>query len=756
MMAMGGLAAGCQNDHADASDGGSGSSGESADDADPSGPVDSSGDETGAGGTVELSGSVQKGPFVLGSSVQVTPIDAAGEPLGDVYPTATNNDLGEFSIELPMPGPVSIESSGFYYNEVSGELSGAELTLRAIYVSSGPGPQEAYVNLITHLTEGRVRTLLGQGQEYGEAITQAEAELRVALGVGLPDFDPAAVGTDMNLLGGNAPANQYLLAVSSVLAQVGVIRAGGVDGPIDANLQAAVNEISSDLADDGSIGPALRAEVDAGDLALDSAAVMAAFAARLAEIGSNADVPNIDEVLDQDDDLVLNIDDNCKQVSNAAQFNTDADAFGDACDNCEAVANDDQIDLDVDEVGDACDSECGDAVVGPMEECDDSVNGNNTDDCTDLCTTPVCGDAIVWSGEDCDDGNPVDGDGCNTGCVASGQVVWELVESNAGEDTAYALDVDSTGATIFIGRSGSGFLRKVTPDGMEDWTTPLAGGINFIYFAITATPNDDVVIAGVELGTSTVARYSEMGDEIDSAVGTGSPMALAGKHPNGIAFAGRETPDAWVGLLDDNLDVVWQQYIPPVSGNSTARSVAYRPDGSLAFGLQLSAGGGSYPNVVSVRDLTGAEIWAVEAFNTNSIEPQVAAGPAGEVVAASHEYVPPALTTSVAAFDADGVPTWDYTHDIGMECFLGGLQMDGQGRTVVGLRVVEDGDATPQVIKLDTDGTLLWTWEYPSMAGENHEIVDIAIDPTNDEILVLVRHNAGQFGDEIWLGRLTQ
>lgn len=50
--------------------------------------------------------------------------------------------------------------------------------------------------------------------------------------------------TETSLLAGDTPPNEYLLAVSTVLAQAGAIRAGGIDGPRDANLQAIVSEIS--------------------------------------------------------------------------------------------------------------------------------------------------------------------------------------------------------------------------------------------------------------------------------------------------------------------------------------------------------------------------------------------------------------------------------------------------------------------------------------------------------------------------------
>jgi cysteine-rich repeat protein len=79
---------------------------------------------------------------------------------------------------------------------------------------------------------------------------------------------------------------------------------------------------------------------------------------------------------DTDEDGVKNVDDNCPDVSNASQLNSDSDDEGDACDadddgdgvadtadNCPLNANEAQADADDDGVGDACEDDAPSTLV---------------------------------------------------------------------------------------------------------------------------------------------------------------------------------------------------------------------------------------------------------------------------------------------------------------------------------------------------------------------------------------------------------
>ena len=58
---------------------------------------------------------------------------------------------------------------------------------------------------------------------------------------------------------------------------------------------------------------------------------------------------------DDDNDTILDTADNCRIVSNPDQANNDSDGLGDACDNCPNISSPDQADSDGDGAGDVCD-----------------------------------------------------------------------------------------------------------------------------------------------------------------------------------------------------------------------------------------------------------------------------------------------------------------------------------------------------------------------------------------------------------------
>jgi cysteine-rich repeat protein len=666
--------------------------------------------EEGAEDTILLQGSVQKGPLVLGSSVEVAPLDAAGNPTGTVFGTSTINDAGEFWVEVPKSGPVSIEGSGYYYNEITGDISGSWISLRAIYMASKTETHPITINPVTHLTHERVRTLRDQGQTFADAIAIAEQELQVALGIGLADLDIAQPGTALDILGGDTPDNAYLFAVSTVLAQGGVDLAGGPDGSIDGHLQVLMNEIAFDLADDGQIAPELRATIDAAELGFNTATVEAALAARLAVMGSNAEVPDLDMVLDQDDDLLLNVDDNCDVVVNVDQADLDIDGVGDACDNCLDVANVDQTDVDHDGVGDLCDIECGDAEVD--------------------------------AGEGCDDGNLMDGDGCNADCTPSGQLLWEL-ELSPGPGaymSAEQLSVDADGNVVVGGVwvaeqepwLSYPYVRRYDANGQQllHYVEPQSSSMH----AMMTEPNGFTLYSDHD----GLVRIDDQGEVVWTyAISFASRLA----SNDGPLFISTSLNELLALDDSDAGSVLWS-----LAGPSYYHLLELAPDGTL---VAVTTSNG----LTSLIERYDADGNLLAALPFDAFISALAVRSTGELVLGWWDYETDDSHVGLLSGDWSTM-LWTFAHEGPNQESINELDIDAFGRSVhvwydYDVDNYEEGPVE-YVTKLDTNGVEIWTRELEqedALTWNTNQRVEFG--PDNSIYTLSTR---GQFG---WLSKFS-
>ncbi|MDO4229323.1 MAG: thrombospondin type 3 repeat-containing protein [Capnocytophaga sp.] len=115
---------------------------------------------------------------------------------------------------------------------------------------------------------------------------------------------------------------------------------------------------------------------------------------------------------DTDGDGILSSIDNCPEISNADQADSDNDGIGDVCDedwdgdnvlntidNCPRIANADQADLDNDGLGDVCDDDTDDdGILNTDDNCPYIYNTDQADldgdNIGDLCDNDIDGDGI--------------------------------------------------------------------------------------------------------------------------------------------------------------------------------------------------------------------------------------------------------------------------------------------------------------------------------------------------------------------------
>ena len=261
---------------------------------------------------VTLNGAAAKGPFIIGTTVNVTPVDASGNPGGNTFPTQTDDDVGNFSVQFSYQGAVQLEATGQWYDEVTGNTETAPLTLRGLASVSAAGTQHAYINPVTHLTYSRVKTLMAGGKSLTDSVTQAEGELRTQFVVGSTGFNPNATGTQLNLLGGDTDQAAYVFALSSI----SLLAAQAANNVTE---QAFLNTAQSSFAPAGAVSASLVTAFNTAHPFVEPDYVMQALTKYFTQVSFAGTVPNINRVLDTDGDGIANINDDCVMIANANQ-----------------------------------------------------------------------------------------------------------------------------------------------------------------------------------------------------------------------------------------------------------------------------------------------------------------------------------------------------------------------------------------------------------------------------------------------------
>jgi len=164
---------------------------------------------SGSGKTI--SGVAQKGPFLAESGVKLYELDQKTlAKTGRVFSgKVKSNGEGRFevkNVELSSPYAL-LEVNGRFRNEVTGDVSSNEITLRALV--NLDGREEVNINLLTHLTYERILYLFGTGVDFAAAKKQAESEFLSAFHVN----DKFENFEDMNIFG-DSEEGGVLLAIS--------------------------------------------------------------------------------------------------------------------------------------------------------------------------------------------------------------------------------------------------------------------------------------------------------------------------------------------------------------------------------------------------------------------------------------------------------------------------------------------------------------------------------------------------------------
>ena len=244
--------------------------------------------------TYSFTGKVQKGPFVTGTIVALNELNSDLGQTGNTFTTSIAFDDGSFSLNnIEMNSDkVLLTATGFYFNELYGELSGATLSLQAIAELTGTETQPININVFTHLATGRVEHLVASGVNFKEANDQAKSELLSFLGVAEPfdtDFENMDISVDEDY-------NAALLAFSIILQRYTYI--DDEKPTLTAELTQLLANLSSDFAEDGEINDqTLIDQLLNNILTLNLLDIRNNVEARYADLGQTVTIPDFEQCI---------------------------------------------------------------------------------------------------------------------------------------------------------------------------------------------------------------------------------------------------------------------------------------------------------------------------------------------------------------------------------------------------------------------------------------------------------------------------
>lgn len=230
-------------------------------------------------------GYVQKGPFINGSSVTVYDLQSDLSPSGKSFNTLITDKTGSFNLNnLSLSYSfVSIRADGFYFNEISGQQSAAQITLYAL--SDISIKEKVNVNIMTHLEKSRVEFLIKNGKTFPDAKSQAQLEILKIFSINKNDIKPSE---NLNIAE-SGEDNGVLLAITSILQ-------GNLS---ESKLTELLTNISEDIKEDGVLNDTTLGLILINQASLlDTLEIRNNLINRYKEIGLQSNIPYFGKYID--------------------------------------------------------------------------------------------------------------------------------------------------------------------------------------------------------------------------------------------------------------------------------------------------------------------------------------------------------------------------------------------------------------------------------------------------------------------------
>lgn len=238
-----------------------------------------------------VGGKVEKGPFVRGTAIQMQPLDANLDETGESFTSTITDNEGTFTFgsKLLKSPYVKLSASGYYFNEVTGELSKGTLALNA--VANLQNAADVNLNILSHLKYQRVMDLVAKdGKSFKEANNQAQEEVLKTFGL------EKYAKTDVNHFSITSGTDEAaaLIAVSSLILY----------NRSEAQITEYLSQLSEEFAEDGNFSETTKLQIRKDMFSLESKLPQIAenIKKRYQEMGKEVAVKNLIYFFDWDGD----------------------------------------------------------------------------------------------------------------------------------------------------------------------------------------------------------------------------------------------------------------------------------------------------------------------------------------------------------------------------------------------------------------------------------------------------------------------
>ena len=238
-----------------------------------------------------VGGKVEKGPFVRGTAIQMQPLDADLDETGESFTSTITDNEGTFTFgsKLLKSPYVKLSASGYYFNEVTGELSKGTLALNA--VANLQNAADVNLNILSHLKYQRVMDLVAKdGKSFKEANNQAQEEVLKTFGL------EKYAKTDVNHFSITSGTDEAaaLIAVSSLILY----------NRSEAQITEYLSQLSEEFAEDGNFSETTKLQIRKDMFSLESKLPQIAenIKKRYQEMGKEIAVKNLIYYFDWDGD----------------------------------------------------------------------------------------------------------------------------------------------------------------------------------------------------------------------------------------------------------------------------------------------------------------------------------------------------------------------------------------------------------------------------------------------------------------------